>query len=174
MCLPQCGERAEAAVSTDHELSSCAPGWGYPGGTVRAGVVWGPTGIVALVGWLGRGPTLLYAVKVVGEHKLWHSLGPPTQSLLQQLPCQLAGFKSYFLYILVVLLSHSFYFLWPRVDESALGTSLLSSPCSLQHQGWGHPLLPWLSLSCYFLCDLSCTEAVQSALSISSGGTACK
>lgn len=58
------------------------------------------------------------------------------------------------LYILVALLSQGFYFLWPRVDESAPGTSLLSSPLQFAASGVG-TLGYHVCLSCCSPCGVS-------------------
>lgn len=139
--LPQCGETAGAVVSIDQGCCGVHHHGGALVGQLR--LVWlGGPGLTEVVGWLGcLDPAPIYAVKVVGECKLWHSLDPPTHRQLQQLPCQLGGFKSYFLYILVTLLSHDFYFLWPSVDESAPGTSLLSSALQFAASGVGAPFV---------------------------------
>ena len=69
------------------------------------------------------------------------------------------------LYILVALLSQGFYFLWPRVDESAPGTSLLSSPLQFAASGVGTWITMSVSLAVlrvvYLLLYRSCSVSPQ-------------
>ena len=106
-----------------------------------------------------------------GRSRLWCLPAHMTWREFQQLLCCLSVFQAWFLYILVVLLNHDFFFLCPRVDKSHITIP------PMVVLAVGIPLLQCLCLFCSSLCGLLIicyAETVQSILGCSSEGTTLK
>lgn len=102
-----------------------------------------------------------------GDHKQWCLPVLPALRAFQPLPF------GWFHYILVVLLNLDF-FLCPSTGESAHGPLVLSLPTVVHSVGVGVSLCYCVPLLCclFVVSIFCCAEAVQLALSSSSGGIA--